>query len=378
VAGPAPDGAGRPPLLVVDGPRVAEVRDGESLLLGVLPDGVPATVFRPGARVAAPGAPAGVVVDLGASGTRVLRDGVVVHALPLGGADLDRAVAAALPGEVRAADARTVREALSLCPAATVATARGAVRVTAEQVRAAIAPVLRRIVADLPRGQPVLLVGGVARTPLLAELCDAAGVGPVRVAPRPRTARVESVPGPQRPTVGPSDESWLLAPPPAPRPRRVRRGIAGLLAAAALLGIGALLPTPADGVVAHGYRFALPAGWAHVGGAPERRRVLLAPIGRPDATALVVVERTPLGFDADAEPGRAAAELAARHAEAGAAVSALRVEGRWARYREGPVDWAVRFDGADELAVGCRYPPEGSAAVDVACALVRDSLVRDR
>ncbi|GAA4548047.1 type VII secretion-associated protein [Pseudonocardia xishanensis] len=374
-AGPASGGA----ILVVDGGRVAELRDGAPVLLGVLPAGVAPTVFRPGARVVPAGAPPGMVVDVGESGTRVLRDGVLVRAIPLGGADLDRAVAAALPGGARPGDVRTVREALSLCPAATVGTTRGAVRVTAEQVRTAIRPVLARLVEGLPRGTPLLLVGGVARTPLLAELCDAAGVGPVRVAERPGTALVESGPGGAVGAADPAaDGGWLLAPPPARRSRRVRWAVAGVVAAVALLGLGTVLPTPADGVVAHGYRFALPAGWAHVGGAPERRRVLLAPAGQPDATALVVVERTPLGYDADAEPARAAADLRARHAEAGAAVSALRVDGRWTRYREDAVDWAVRFEGADELAVGCRYPPGGSAAVDAACAQVRDSLVRDR
>ncbi|SDE88818.1 hypothetical protein [Pseudonocardia oroxyli] len=380
-------------VLVVDGRRVAEVRDGRVELLGVLPAGVQATAFRPGARVVAAAGPPGMVVDLGAGGTRVRHDGRVVAAIPLGGRDLDRAVQelvaerigrgrAALPG-LPEAEARAVREALSLCPAATVDTAAGPVRVTREELGAALAPVLAAIVARLPRGRPLLLVGGVARTPLLAELCDAAGVGPVRVAERPETALLESalvestlVETPLETTPlesgpAPADLAGaavaLPAPPPRSRTPRVLAVAAGLLAAVALLGLGTLLPVPADGLVAHGYRLAVPPGWVHAGGAPELRRVLLAPAGQPDATAAIVVERTPLGYDADVEPARAAAELRAL-APPGLA---LWTEGEWTRYREGDVEWWVRFDRTDQLAVGCR-------AAAQACAVVRDSLVRDR
>jgi hypothetical protein len=398
-------------LLVVDGRRVAEVREGRVVLLGVLPPGAPPSVFRPGARAVPVGAPRGIVVDLGARGTRVLCEGRVVAAIPLGGRDLDRAVLALVaarsgrggpvsdapvhggrvhdesdrrdparahpfrgevavppqPPPIAADEARTVREALSLCPAATVDTPAGPVRITREELAVVLAPVLAEIVAGLPRGRPLLLVGGVARTPLVADLCDAAGLGPVTVAARPDSALLESGPGaapePREVPVPP------IALPPPPRRSRLPRALAvlaGLVGALGLLGLGTLLPVPADGLVAHGYRLAVPPGWAHTGGAPELRRVLLTPAGQPDATAAVVVERTPLGYDADAEPGRATAELRAL-----AAAYAPWTDGRWTRYREADVEWSVRFDGTDQLAVGCRAAGE-------ACALVRDSLVRDR
>ena len=55
----------------------------------------------------------------------------------------------------------------------------------------------------------------------------------------------------------------------------------------------------------------LPAGWEHTGGLPERRRSLLTRVGAPQGSDLIAVERTPLGYDAGAEPERAAAELRA-------------------------------------------------------------------
>ena len=61
----------------------------------------------------------------------------------------------------------------------------------------------------------------------------------------------------------------------------------------------------------YGYRVGVPAGWEHTGGLPERRRGLLTRIGAPRGSDLIAVERTPLGYDAGAEPERAAAELRA-------------------------------------------------------------------
>ena len=64
-------------------------------------------------------------------------------------------------------------------------------------------------------------------------------------------------------------------------------------------------------LVQYGYRLDLPAGWEHTGGLPERRRSLLTRVGAPQGTDLIAVERTPLGYDAAAEPERAAAEMRA-------------------------------------------------------------------
>ena len=286
----------------------------------------------------------------------------------------------------------------------------------------------------------MLLVGGVARTPLLAELLDAAGVPDVRVAVRPDSAAV----------VGalrlPPD---LLGPPPAPHPvgsagratrpgarerpaaasgapatcapaaasaggapaarwlppvrrcgTRTARAAVAAAAAVALSGLyaaGAALPAPgpvplaASGeLVQYGYAVRLPAGWAHTGGLPERRRSLLTPVGAPDGGDLISVERTPLGYDADAEPQRARAELRAEFAGRsadGAPLSGFDDDARFAGravvgYREaaGPdaaqVDWYVVLDGDAQLSVGCRHTAAGAAAVAAACATVVGSLRR--
>jgi type VII secretion-associated protein (TIGR03931 family) len=388
------------------GTRVAGREDGRPVLLGVLPAGVPAgaaaEAFVPGARAVRPAPIPGLVVDAGASGTRVLRDGRLVRRIPIGGDHLDAAVRALLPAPPRRpTDVTVLRETLSLLPAATIGTGTGRVRITAEQVREAIAPLLAEVVAALVSGEPpgpVLLVGGVARTPLLAELLDGAGLGPVAVAPRPEVAAVLAVheppPGPDHtgpvPEMGstraghaPEQRAFLLPPPPPPRRRRLLTAALAVVAASGLLGLGLLLPDPlpADRLVQYGYEVAVPEGWAHVGGAPEHRRTLLAPAREPDGTGLVAVERTPLGYDAGTEGPRARAELRDRYDRALAAgqrLAGFREEGDELRYRElgGPatVEWHVRLQGTDQLSVGCRYPPGGSAAVEQACAVVLASL----
>lgn len=139
-------------------------------------------------------------------------------------------------------------------------------------------------------------------------------------------------------------------------------------------------PAGSPAVVQYGYRAALPAGWEHTGGDPARRRVLLTPAGRADGADLVVVERSPLGYDAGREPRRARRELAALLAgRTGTGPPEHRsVAGRDVLgYTQHPgdgtvVDWHVLFDGADQLVVGCRRP-EGSAP-DPACAAVVGSV----
>lgn len=376
------------------GTRVVGTEDGRPVLLGVLPAGVPpgaaAAAFVPGAPPAGPAPLPGLVVDAGASGTRVLRDGRLLRRLPVGGRLLDAAVRALLPAPPRrAADVTVLREALSLLPAATIGTRAGRVRIAAGQVREALAPLLADVVAAVvaagPSG-PVLLVGGVARTPLLAELLDGAGIGPVTVAPRPEVAAVLATPVPAARATVPGERAALLPAPPPRRRRLLRAGLTAVLtlvAAAGLLALGRLLPDPlpADRLVQYGYEVAVPEGWAHVGGAPEHRRTLLAPADEPDATGLVAVERTPLGYDAGTEAARVRAELRDRYDRAVAAgqrLAGLREEGDELRYREldgaAAVEWHVRLQGTDQLSVGCRYPPGGSAAVDRACAVVVASL----
>ncbi|OLT13551.1 hypothetical protein BJF78_21720 [Pseudonocardia sp. CNS-139] len=128
-----------------------------------------------------------VVLDVGASGAEAVRlgpDGSVRAraTADVGGRALDALVAA----RFRVADARRVREALSLLPSA------GGVGAAdlQELLRPALAPAVAAVEAVRAGPGPVLLTGGVARTPLLAELLDAAGVVDVTVAPRPELAAV--------------------------------------------------------------------------------------------------------------------------------------------------------------------------------------------
>jgi type VII secretion-associated protein (TIGR03931 family) len=398
-----------------------------------------------------------VVVDVGHSGTEIARVAggrvVVARRLPVGGAVLDHATAALLdrvarrdaaesegradngPGPWAAprAQIRAARETLSLQPVVRVGAPP--VELSAEALRRALAPHLAAVVdgvrrvcagAAVGRSPPVLLVGGVARTPLLAELLDAAGVADVRVAVRPDAAAVvgalrlpPKLLGPPSPACGggtvspfgpslgpspvprggPPAAFWL--PPVPPSRRRPLRGVAGAAAAAvALSGLyaaGAALPAEpgplavAGELVQYGYAVRLPRGWAHTGGLPERRRSLLTPTGAPDGGNLISVERSPLGYDADAEPQRARAELRAefvRAAAGGAPLTGFDDDARFAgrpvvMYREAAggadaaqVDWYVVLDGDAQLSVGCRHTDAGAAAVAAACATVVASLRR--
>ena len=169
---------------------------------------VPAAVAALGCHLAdtadATAVPADVVVvDAGRSGTDVVRvsGGRVVTAcrVPVGGTVLDDVTAELLGvrGTVDPATARAVREELSLLPL--VRGGEPPADPGADAVRCALAPPLAAVVAAVRtvvdgagpgRSPPVLLIGGVARTPLLAELLDAAGVPDVRVAERPDAAAV--------------------------------------------------------------------------------------------------------------------------------------------------------------------------------------------
>jgi type VII secretion-associated protein (TIGR03931 family) len=377
------------------------------------------------ARTATPVGDA-VVVDVGHRGTEVARvtAGRVVGArhVPVGGERLDAVAVTHLARDgppVPAADARRAREALSLLPAlpaGDVGTARvvpSAALHTALAV--ALSPVVeavRAVVASAAPGAspPVLLVGGVARAPLLAEVLDAAGIADVRVAAQPDTAAVTGAlrlptggwpttggtTGGARPAGATSTPRWL---PPVPRPRRSRRVLGVLATAAALVGLfvaGIAVPAPTraspavGALVQYGYAVDLPAGWAHTGGLPERRRSLLTPLAAPDGSDLISVERTPLGYDADAEPTRARTELRARFAAAvaaGAPLSGFDDDARYAGravvvYQEAgrtsgaDVDWYVVLDGDAQLSVGCRHTPAGTDAVRAACVTVVGSLRR--
>jgi type VII secretion-associated protein (TIGR03931 family) len=176
-------------------------------------------------------------------------------------------------------------------------------------------------------------------------------------------------------------------------------GTTAVVAVAGLYAAGTALPAAGptaagDDLVQYGYAVRVPAGWAHTGGLPERRRSLLTPTHAPDGSDLVSVERTPLGYDADAEPRRARVELRAefdRSVRAGAALSGLdddtRVAGRRVvTYREtggggtggdsAEVDWYVVLDGDAQLSVGCQHTVAGAAAVADVCATVVGSLRR--
>ena len=195
----------------------------------------------------------------------------------------------------------------------------------------------------------------------------------------------------------PADTAVLLPPPAAGARRPLRRvlagvaavaAVAGLLAAGRALGPPVVVTVPVGTLVQYGYRFAVPVGWVHTGGLPERRRSLLTPAAAPASSDLIAVERTPLGYDAAAEPERARAELRAVYDDAVAAgdplsdYGARTVSGRpVTTYRQQDdgvvVEWFVVLDGDAQLSVGCRHTPAGEATVLAACAVVVASVRRD-
>ncbi len=209
---------------------------------------------------------------------------------------------------------------------------------TAEQVRAALTPLLDEAVAALAA---VVAVGGRAG-PRAAHGRRGAlsAAGRTR---RRRGVRRRRAGGPAAPTSPPCSARWpwarrhppsRRARPSRPRPGicpRSRRSAASAAGearrsprcwSAALAGAGTAVAVPMHGaawsphrlpgvLVQYGYRLDVPAGWEHTGGLPERRRSLLTRVGAPQGTDLIAVERTPLGYDAAAEPERAAAEMRA-------------------------------------------------------------------
>jgi type VII secretion-associated protein (TIGR03931 family) len=367
-----------------------------------------------------------VVVDVGHGGTEIVlvRRGRVtmVRRSAVGGRALDTRTGQALAARgIRAGptEIRRVRESLSLLPAVDTGTPpvgvdAGELHVALAGPLCAVATEVRAVVAAAGPGRPpVLLVGGVARTPLVAELLDVAGIEDIRVVPRPDAAAVLGalwlVPPPSRVGPGPpvrpgaavepgpaagsaraAAPAALWLPPVTPRRSRPSRLVLGALAAvaavAALLGAGVALPAPpaasAGDLVQYGYAVRLPAGWAHTGGLPERRRSLLAPLTAPDGSDLISVERTPLGYDAGAEPQRVRTELRrvfSTAVAAGRPLSAFDDDAHYAgravvSYREADdpttVDWYVVLDRDAQLSVGCRHTAAGADLVGAACATV--------
>lgn len=397
---------------LLDGADVVVLVDGEPPAGGGPRPSVPSGTVSGAAAVA--GRREMVVLDVGHRSSRacLIRGGTVVaRRTAPGGHRLDEAVASLLRercpswagrDELRA-EARRIREALSLQPTATARLPGSGQRVQVDvaTVWTALREPLGEIVDAVGRlaapAVPVHVVGGGARSPQLAELLDRAGRTDVSVAARPDTALVLAAlhaPAPPPPPAPPpvARPSWLGDP--RPDGSRALRWVLG--AAAVVLGLGALhllggtLTPPAapSGVLAqYDYRFAVPTGWEHTGGLPERRRSLLTPVGAPEGSDLIAVESTALGYDSAAEPQRAAAELRAEFEaaafEAAAAGDALlsgydpaaHVAGRAVtayRERDGAtaVRWYVVLDGGAQLSVGCRYTPAGAVAVEAACAAV--------
>ncbi|GEL22773.1 hypothetical protein PSU4_17270 [Pseudonocardia sulfidoxydans NBRC 16205] len=248
-------------------------------------------------------------------------------------------------------------------------------------------------VVALAQQQPVAEVVLVGRDPRLATRLDAAcrahRAPPVRVAAAPVVLGA-AVTGEAAPESVVDDVPNLL---PAPRRWAASTVVPGVLLAALGVVAALLLPTPAartepaGQLVQYGYRFTLPAGWAHTGALPERRRTVVTPVAAPDGIELVAVERTDLGYDAGLEPARATADLRAVYDDALAAGERLdgfapgRAGGRDVHtYRQtladGIVDWTVVLDGTAQLSVGCRHGPVPSPSLVAACAGVVTSVGR--
>ncbi|SHL00855.1 type VII secretion-associated protein, Rv3446c family, C-terminal domain-containing protein [Pseudonocardia thermophila] len=334
----------------------------------------------PAPVAAAAGTDAVAVLDAGRTGVEITVLGSGTVRVPGGGAALDARLG--VPAEVRERLSLRARDA-------------GVVPALAEVLAGPVAA-LRAALDRAGVAGSVLLVGGLARIPELAEAVDAAGIAGARVPLRPEVAavlgalRLPPLPAPEE---EPESPRWL---PPAPPParRRVRAGAAAL-AAAGLLGIGQVLPSPPatvplaiapPGIVQYGYAAALPDGWAHTGGRPERRRTLLAPRTAPQGSDLIAIEASPLGYDATAEPERAARELRAVYEAGGSRLSGYDPGATYAgravtHYRQdGPdglvVDWYVLFERDTQLSVGCQRTRAGAAAVAAACATVVGTLHR--
>jgi type VII secretion-associated protein (TIGR03931 family) len=376
--------------------------------------GLAARVRAVPAPFAAAGRGGVAVLDVGASGAEAAlldADGRVRSwaTADVGGLLLDELVAARSGRDL--ATARVVREALSLLAAVDGVDATDVLPALATPLSAAVAA-LREVLAGAGH-PPVLLVGGVARSPLLARLVDEAGIADAEVAPRPEAAAVlgalklppDRSMDPYRCSAGRSPAVRRAgANRPGALPALVRRRrplrlvllvCVALLAVVLLLGLGRLVAPPAAGavpagvLVQYGYRFDVPAGWEHTGGLPERRRVLLTPQAAPDGSDLIAIERSPLGYDTAAEPERAQAELRAVFEAAVGGGSALSGydPGAWfagrpvTTYRqEEPgrtvVDWFVVLDGDAQLSVGCRHTVAGAEAVRAACEIVVASIGR--
>jgi type VII secretion-associated protein (TIGR03931 family) len=337
----------------------------------------------PAPEAAAAGTDAVAVLDAGHSGVEItVLGGGHVH-VPGGGAVLD--------AELGVTPA--VRERLSLLPQAGSRTAAGAAPVLAELLAGPVAA-LRAALDRAGVDGPVLLVGGLARTPLLASLVDEAGVRSVRVPARPEAAAVLGAlraPAASADTE-PDPPRSLLPAPPARSSARARAVLAALALAGALLAAGQVLPrtpaanAPAAGVVQYGYSAALPEGWAHTGGRPERRRTLLTPVTAPQGSDLVAIEASPLGYDPAAEAARAARELREVYDAGGPSLSDYDPAATYAgrpvtAYRQrNPdglvVDWYVLFERDAQLSVGCQHTAAGAAAVARACAAVVATLHR--
>ncbi len=273
-----------------------------------------------------------LVVDAGRSGTTltVVVGGCVrsTEWVPIGGDRLDAVLAGATgcpPDRVRAA-----REALSFRDGVDVP---GFGRIDARRAEEVLRPEFDDVVARVPAvvagvGE-IVVTGGLARTPLLAALLDDRAGCPVRVLPEPDLAAVRGAlawsgepravddvvdatgwptaterTGSEGTATSGSSASGCGRPDDATRPRRSRLLPAAAVLGALLAGTGAVLgatppaPAPPAGtLVQYGYATALPAGWEHTGGDPERRRTLLTRTGSPDGVELVSVERSPLGYD---------------------------------------------------------------------------------
>ncbi|SFN92009.1 type VII secretion-associated protein, Rv3446c family, C-terminal domain-containing protein [Pseudonocardia ammonioxydans] len=304
----------------------------------------------------------------------VVEDGVVVPVDPRPAAHPPPGAGGNLPAAALAGPARRVRAVeLVLAGEAAADDPEWVAAVTG----AASCPV--RVAGPLEAGDPAAVAGaGPDTAAVLGAALLGVGLlgtgtdppGPVPVAQEP--------PGPGAEVVADDDPPdrmrWIL-------PALALLGVVLVLTGWAV-GRGGDRPTAATGVVQYGYAAALPAGWEHTGGDPARRRILLTPVGRPDGTDLIVVERSPLPYDAGREPARARRELDTllagqqRVTRPDPAVVAGRTV---VRYTQHPgdgavVDWHVLFESDDQLVVGCRRA-EGAAPFP-ACTEVVGSVRR--
>jgi molecular chaperone DnaK len=139
------------------------------------------------------------------------------------------------------------------------------------------------------------------------------------------------------------------------------------------------LPAGTRPIAQYEYRFALPSGWTHTGGDPDKRRTEVRPAGAEQGLDRILVDETRLAFDSDADRARAADRLRTDFDNAGDSFVGFEDNVRYAgrdvihyqeRLEQATVDWYVVFKSHTQVSIGCQYTESGRDQVRSACETV--------